>query len=81
MFMLNSVFGRQFRGNSILQAILPQRKRKRTRINNRNMYLFFFFFLYDITISEIIKIIVSLILVFAVFFLNKFVQIELPDKE
>lgn len=80
MFMLNSVFGRQFRGNSILQAILPQRKRKRTRINNRNMYLFFFF-LYDITISEIIKIIVSLILVFAVFFLNKFVQIELPDKE
>lgn len=41
----------------------------------------FFFFLYDITISEIIKIIVSLILVFAVFFLNKFVQIELPDKE
>ena len=39
-----------------------------------------FFFLYDITISEIKKVIVSF-LVFTLFFLNKFVQIELPAKE
>lgn len=59
--------------------VLSQRKRERTRINNGNMYPFFFFFLYDITTSEIIKIIESLIVVFTVF-LNKFVQTELPAK-
>lgn len=74
VFTLNSVLGGQFHGKFFLRE-----KGKEPESTMETCIRFFFFFLYDITTSEIIKIIESLIVVFTVF-LNKFVQTELPAK-
>lgn len=62
-----------------MESSFSEKKGKNQNQQWKHVSVFFFFFLYDITTSEIIKIIESLIVVFTVF-LNKFVQTELPAK-
>lgn len=72
VFTLNSVFGAQFRGKFFCK--------EKGKEPESTMETGICFLLYDIKISEIKKVIVSLILVFTLK-KNKFVQIELPTKE